>query len=172
MPQGRTQLTVDANFNLVPGALNANSTFKSNTKIDSGRFHGATLKKIKAAMTWRGKNDSDGPLIVGISTDLLVGEIAEFYQSDPQKHEDPHESEVANRRVYPIWRIPEAGADQWSTTAHNAQVQHIKSIGVPSWKIVEGTNLDWHVFNASGAALTGGISIDIFAIYVFAWERD
>lgn len=172
MPSGRTQLVVNNLITISAGNLASKAAVITNTKVDTNRLQGARISKVKGACHWRSKTDGDGPVIVGISAGLSATEVAAFFTADPQKIDDPGSAETANRRVYPIWWIPEAGADQWPTGAASSRIERIINLGVPSWTIIEGEALTWFIFNAGAGSMTTGFDVDIFSIIVTTWERD
>ncbi len=173
MPQGRTQLVVNNRVLITPGALltKAAKTQGSN-RLDGATEQGFKLKKCKAAMSWSGKTDGDGGILVGIHRGLTAAEVAEFYEANPQFFKDPSDSEEGNRAVFPVWFIPEQGTDQWGTTNHNSLNEKLWNIKVPTWEFIEGRSLSWHAFNCGTGTLTSGLLILIAAIYVIEWLRD
>ncbi len=156
---------------IAPGGLASLGAFNAATNIDGNRTQGVTMIKVKAAMIWDGKTEGEGPLTVGIAAGVSSAEIAKMFVADPQFHEDPNSAEAANRKVFPVWLIPEIGTQSQKAGGVEGPI-HIKSIGIPSWKLREDESLQWFVFNHSSGALTTGTNIEIFNLMLYKWERD
>ncbi len=171
MPHGhkRTELVTDSNVQFNLGTLATVTAIKGQSKIDASRENGLRLKKMWSAMDIRGKTGAqdEGPIIMGICVDSTITEIAEFFSSDPQKYNDPDLSEKSNRKVFPIWFIPQL------VTAINDNVGAVlfRNMRIPSWTIPEGSALEYFAFNA-GAALTSGAQVSITSVFVGEWLRD
>ncbi len=171
MPVGRTQLNYDDEVIITLSTLGLRTAITRDSDIDSTRLQGATLRKVKASMFFDGKTTGEGPITVGLAADLSAVEIKEALGGDPQRFKDPGKAEEANRRVFPIWVIPRNATA--SSPTPNPDSVYLRNIGVPSWKLIEGTTLRWFAFNAnSSAALTDGTLVRISAVVVSRWEMD
>ncbi len=171
MPTGRTQVIHDLDITLTLGTLAQNTALKVNAKVDNTREQGAEMEKVRAKMEWRGKTTNEGPIIVGISVDLSATEIAEALVADPQKFEDTGSANEANRKVFPIWKIPFISTGSAVGSGADYAVTELRDVRMPSWHVMEGSFLGWWAFNV-GAALTTGSLIHIAAGYVTKWMRD
>ncbi len=149
---------------LTVGALSAGAAKTQQTKIDSAREQGFSIKKAKYNMVYSGKTDGEGPVLFGYSIGLTAVEIAEALDADPQSSQDAPAVDEANRRVYPLEWIP---ID--STESSRAIDMRLKRYSIP-WTIDEGITLSWFV-RANGA-LTTGMLVKIASVYYGEWQRD
>ncbi len=171
MPSGRTQLVLDELVALAPGNLASKGVVAGSSLIDNNREQGSKLRRCKAYMEFRSKTANEGPLIVGLTgLNYTTAEIAEALTADPQKHEDPTESDHANRKVFPVWVIPHIATGMSPTPNHPDTL--LTDIQVPSWVVDEGELVRWFVFNADTSAVTTGILIIIVAQWVAEWLHD
>ncbi len=147
------------------GAVSASAAKQIATKWDASRLQGGRIKKMKAFMSYEGKTDGEGPIIVGLTHGLSVLEVAEALVADPQGEDDVPAIEESNRPVYPIWVIVPDG-----TESSRSPLNLYRTIKYPWKRIPEGVALNWFVFSRD--ALTTGITMDISSVTVLEWERD
>ncbi len=160
----------DVTINL--STLAAGAAIKGNLKIDASREQGIRMQKMKAAMSWNGLTDAEGPLMVGLcNSDLSPTEIAECIAADPQKELDTPATEQVMREVFPIWFI-----GLFTTTkeppVHEVDAGMLREIRYPWKEVIEGNGLSWFVMNLGGGALTTGVGVHFFSVTIGEWRDD
>ncbi len=138
-------------------------------KIDAARENGVRLEKMKAQMSFRGKTDGQGPVVVGLAhVDLSDTEIAECFAADAQKPVDTPDSERVMRKVFPIWMIGKAELSSISGRGTNEYIE----IAFP-WKTIrEGSGLKWFAINLDSGSLSTGTVIEIVSVTIGEWLLD
>ena len=137
------------------------------TKIDAAREQGARIKQMKAAISWKDKPTTLGPLLVGFSVGLTELQIAEALLADPISDKSNVEAaEQANRRVFPVWLIPAGIA------VASEELTKLEEIHFPWKEIDEGVDLDFWVQNLDGSSLTGNTLVVAQIAFVTEWLRD
>ncbi len=146
------------------GALTAQSAITVNSKIDPSRLQGFRVLRTEWYLGMRSATTGDGPFVVGLSHDLTGDEVSTCIGGDPQRSNDPVESEEANRPVWAITALhPNADGD-------GKIVDHgVTKIG---WSIPEGTSLKWWVMNGGNITLTTGAVVNILAKHFGVWLKD
>ncbi len=137
-----------------------------NTKIDSSREQGVTLKKMDMPMpSWAGKTAGEGPLIYGVSWDLTAALIAEAINADPQDEDDTVEVEESKRKLVVLGTIPAGGVADINPSRY-------RRVPIPWKEVPEGTTLKFFVHNADSSALTTGTVVKFNALVVANWRDD
>ncbi len=150
-------------LDIAVGALGAETAILFNTKIDVSRLQGCNPRKIEWSFEWNGKTANQGPLIFGV-IELVVAEMKEWWQADPQHDGDFGSVERSQRHVkilgY-IGKLNTAGGDGTAGTGNTtpAGVHHATW---PGWDIVEGEFLDFFVMNIGLSSVSSGIVGDGF----------
>ena len=144
----------------------ANTSLKTSFKVDASRENGSRIKKIRYAVTYRGKTSGEGPLMFGIcDSNLTVAELDECLDSDPQGPQAVPEQEESMRKVVILGVIPQ------NATQSPADIQPMRSAKW-FWDVDEGSGLQFWVRNNDGSALTTGASVDITALILGEWLSD
>lgn len=152
--------------NFTVGTLGANTATLGATKIDTSRLQGCKPRKIEFSLDYGGKTTAEGPIIVGLSNNLTVGEIAELFAADPQLAQDPGASEQSQR---PLMILGICGRIRTAADATSAQW---KSRSWPGWHVKEGESLDVFIYNADSSPLTGGTTVSLAHRILGDWLND
>ncbi len=157
---------------LTVGALAAQSAASTGTKIDAARLQGVQIKKVKYAVSWTGKTSTEGPIVVGLSKDISNTELAEFHTADPQRRNDPDESEQAERAVYPIGVLHEQASaiGPEETSIEFTQLRQL--VDFPRWMVYEGSTISVYAFNEDSNTLTAGMIINFWSWFSGEWLSD
>ncbi len=154
---------------LALGALAQNAVVVSQTPIDSARENGFRVDKIRYAIEYRNKTDTEGPIQIGLSKqDVSAADIAAALVADPQGQFDTDQNQVTDRAIMPMAMITRSGT---SSPAEIGLV-HYRSVNWPWKRIEEGEGLNWWAANRDGTTLTTGCSVLIFGSYIGEWMRD
>ncbi len=135
--------------------LGALTAIIDNTKIDAARLQGCIPRKFGFQSTFAGKTATEGPVLVGLSNGLTIGEIAEWIAADPQRFDDPGASEQSQR---PAMILDVLGKSE--TTVVGSTHPPWRFYKWPGWNIKEGQALNVFFFNADGSGLTTGTIVD------------
>ena len=147
-------------------SLAAGASIIVNTKIDSSREQGLTLKKMMMPMpSWAGKTAGEGPLIYGIAWDLTATLIAEAINADPQDEDDTTEIEESARKLIVLGTIPAGGVADVNPSRY-------ERVGIPWKEVPEGTTLKFFVHNADSSVLTTGTVVKFNAVVIGHWRDD
>ncbi len=137
-------------------------------KQDATRLQGMRFKKIKAHMEFLGKTAGEGPLMVGYAIDTTTSETGEALSADPQHRSDPS-GEAQGRKVVPVWIIPKGSTGSEVVISHPDEMQDIT---MPYKELIEGSTLNWFVYNMDSGALQTGTVVNIAYVAVGEWLRD
>ncbi len=172
MPSGRTQVIHRHERDNNLGALVASTAILLAQIMDSSLEQGHKLKKLKGTMEMKSKTAGQGPILIGISSGLDAAEVAEAIVADPQLHKDAGDSDESNRKVFPIWVLPEASTSMGNVSAAILDHNKLENLRVPSWTTEEGRALNWFAHNLGSADLTSGTTIQLTWAIVIEWLRD
>ncbi len=137
-----------------------------NTKIDSSREQGVTMKKLlMPSPSWAGKTAGEGPLIYGLSWDLTAVLIAQAINADPQDEDDTVEIEESGRKIIVLGTIPAGGVADVNPSLY-------KRVSIPWKEVPEGTTLKFFVHNADSSALTTGTVVKFNGVLIANWRDD
>ncbi len=170
MPSGRTQLSHQYSTGNALGTLGAATTLLVATRIDASQFQGAKIAKVKGYVSWSAKTATEGPIIWGVCAGVSAAEVTEALLADPQRMDDPGESEKGNRKVFPIGIIPAASTSSSVALAENPPF--IRNWRVPSWSMLEEEAFNLFFFNRDSGALTTGTLIEFGLSVVTRWLDD
>ncbi len=170
MVQGRTQVQ-HGHEGVSVGALADNGVVSASIAIDASRTQGVRLRQFKAAFDWFGKTTDQGPLLVGLSTDLSTTEISECLQADPQHINDVPSTEEANRKVFPLF-IVGAESTAGNYPGHSDEASSLIDMNFPWREITEGQGIQFWVQNLSGGTLTTGMTLFMIWTAVQDWLKD
>ena len=149
--------------------LGALTAITGSGKIDASRLQGARLKKMRANISFVGKTTGEGPLLVGYTIEATTSETSAALAADPQFNADP--TGIQNKfKVVPLWVIPKNGTASENIVSTDQMRLH--DMDIPYRDIIEGSQLNWFVFNQDSGALTGGTIVDISVVTVAEWMRD
>ncbi len=154
---------------LVVSTLGTLAAITVSLSIDAARGNGVILKQLKAGITYSGKISAEGPIVIGLSTDLSAAEVAEAMVADPQSQRDIPATEQANRRVYPLFVI---GVGQTSSGDSGDQMTPYRKIRFPWKDFSEGKGLQLFAWNADSSNLTGSMLVEINWVAVQEWLDD
>ncbi len=152
--------------NLVVGALAANTSIESATRIDSARINGIRMIRLKAWIAYEGKTTAEGGVIYGlnINPEGNVGDIIEF---DPQSSNDAPIL-GPQQRVITLGYIPKNATSQGSDGQAGPPIFDGKIM----WSIPEGEGMNVWAYNRDNGALSTGLNISYFLEYSYVWLRD
>ncbi len=155
-------------INLSIGALTNNQAAVNASKIDSARKNGFRVLRTEYWFRWVNATIGEGPIMCGVAFAQGTSSIPVAILADPQSSGsgDKIAQDEAMQPVFPLADLfADAVGDQVST---KTAVQVFK----PRWSVIEGESMNWFVFNHSGATLTTGSTLKIFAKHFGVWLRD
>ncbi len=154
----------DESLVIAVGALIGDATAIDTSRIDSARLQGFRILRTEYFMGVRAMTTGEGPIVIGMAHDLTAGEITAGTGGDPQRPNDPTQSELANRPIFPLEVLmPNADGDGKITA------QGVKKL---NWSFQEGTSLIWYAQNISNQTLTTGAIVLIQAKHFGVWLKD
>ncbi len=134
--------------------LASGAAILASTRIDANRLQGCRIQRVNYALQWQGLALNDGPILFGLSVGLTVGEIGEWFTTDPQFEGDPGLEEESQRHAIILAAL--GGADSYGPSVFDGL--SVWRRGKFPWPIIEGQALNTFVLNADPSALqTGGI---------------
>ncbi len=136
------------------------------SKIDSARENGFRVLKTEYWIKWRDFDAGDGTVVVGLAAAQGATNIKDSFEADPQSAGAGDQEALMNtmRPVFPLAVLDAINAAQLNVDAHG--VFNMK------WSMQEGMNLNWFVFNISGATIATGSNIKFFAKHYGVWLKD
>ncbi len=151
------------------GALGSLAAITGSSKIDASRLQGSRVVKIRAHMEFLAKTSGEGPWVVGYNIDTTTQETADALNADPQHRSDPSGLAQQNK-VVPIWVIPFSATASLTTLESHEMEMH--DIYLPYKDVIEGSQLNWFVFNLEAATQTSGAAVRITHVIVEEWRAD
>ncbi len=135
--------------------------------MDNLREQGVRIKKIKYAMSFVGKTDDEGLLVVGIASgNLTSGEISETFSIDAQSRFDVPGAERMKRHVFPLMIIHKDGTEM-PVQGFNGY----KTFRFPWPEVSEGDALQIFAHTSSDN-FTTGCTILVSSIIMGEWLDD
>lgn len=144
-----------------------------NTKLDGSREQGSIIKKFKATMPvldddW---TINPGPFLLGWSVGLDDTTINEALGADPQGIDDIPATEEGNRKVFPMWIIPQNWAEPGAQQAVIEQLHEIEDF--PFREVPEGSSLQlWAKNIGTDTPTILNHTLRVIAAFVTEWMRD
>ncbi len=166
MSHGHNKAVTTDVVTIAAATLGALTAILGAGKQDAARLQGMKFKKIRASMEFTGKTVDEGPLLVGYAIDASTSEVSAALSADPQHRSDPTGVEQSFK-VVPIWHIPKG----FSASVGDGN-DFLEDIYLPYKDLIEGSTLNWFVYNMDDAALTTGMLVDIAYVAVGEWQRD
>ncbi len=149
------------------GALATAGVIEDSAKTDTSRANGVRVKKMKVAISYKGKTAGEGPLLVGVAKgNMSAAEIAEALASDPQGPDNTVPMEQAQRTVMPLAMIPAASVASPDDTRWH------RSVRFPWKEVPEGTDITLWVQNLDTGTLTTGTIVECHMILLQEWLDD
>ncbi len=147
------------------GALAAVDMIAGATKQDGSRDQGFRFTRIEWKASVSHLVAAEGPLLIGLGgPDLVVSEIEEALESDPQGGNDSPQMEQSMR---PFWPLALFIADS-AGGGHSVQ-QGVLKMG---WSFPEHSNMDFWIYNMGSGALTSGAIADLYMKCFGVWLKD
>ncbi len=154
-------------FRMTLSTLASVAVIEDAAKTDTARAQGVRVKKMKIAVSYQGKTEGEGPLLVGVAHgNLSVTEIAEALNSDPQGQDQTVPMEQAQRTVMPIALIPAVGV------GGNGVPLELDDVRFPWKEVKEGTDITMWTQNLDTGALTTGTIVECHMTLLQEWLDD
>lgn len=112
----------------------------------------------------RGHTAGESPIMFGLQAGLTAAEVAEALNSLPSKSNDVPDTERASRPVWPLGMFTGFTANEMPLNGGTGP-----TVWTQRWTFGEDNDLYFWVFNASGAALTTGSTVRVFAKVYGVW---
>ncbi len=147
------------------GALAADTSIQTASKIDAGRESGFRVLKTQYWLDVTGKTNDEGGILVGINHNLSVAENAEAIAADPQGHAGiaRPENEQAMRPVWGLMFIPSTVVSVENKLIEPREVKL-------NWSFPEGSSMNW--FAHAFGSLTTGTVVGVVAKHFGVWLKD
>ncbi len=154
-------------FRMTLSTLATAAVIEDSAKTDTSRANGVRVKKMKVAISYKGKTAGEGPLLVGVAKgNMSAAELAEALNSDPQGPDNTVPMEQAKRTVMPLALIPAAAV------ASPADTRWIRSVRFPWKEVPEGTDITMWVQNLDTGSLTTGTVVECHMTLLQEWLDD
>ncbi len=136
------------------------------SKIDANREQGFRTLFQSGNIAIDSAGDQGGPVFVGFAQqDLSLAQIEEKIEADPQNSDDTNQSELAERRVFPLGFL---------STEPNAQGKQLSRVNTRhKWSFIEGTAMSYIAYNTDlTTAMPADTQVKIFVKHTGVWLRD
>ncbi len=164
----RVRGLVDASL----GTLASKTAVLFGTKIDSSRLQGCRDLDVFYGIHLQGKTagPNEGPIWVGMCTDVVIADIAAWFDADPQSAHDEVEIMRSKHRIQALAYLPQSQTTSGSAIVPTDVLPRKKRF---FWDVIEGTTFDFFAFNANGAdPLTTGGTLQIPHEILGEWRDD